>query len=128
MARRPDKVVDLAAVRAIDADLAALRDADPERFAASAERATAWLAGELPGPGFEEADTMRTKYPAINLRVTQETIDRADALAAAPAVRQVAELAAATNVTQSAVLRTALLRGLASLEAELAGKAGGKKG
>ena len=121
--RRPAGVVDLAAVRATDAKLAALRESDPEAFARAAQRGAAWLRGELPGPDLEKPmpDTRKPTSP-VNLRLPAALLDRADALVSTAG--QVAELATVTSVTRADVLRAAIVRGLAALEAEAGAKEG----
>ena len=57
----------------------------------------------------------------VNVRLPRAMVERADALV--PLAGDAPELAMLPGVTRSDVLRLAVLRGLAVLEAELAGKA-----
>lgn len=102
-------VVDLPRARAaLDAlERTILDNPDP----AFRERTRAFLAGELPAGG----PAMRSK-PAP-FRVSAEALARADALL--PYLAELPALAG-EEVTRSMVLRLALTRGLAALEAEAA--------
>ena len=125
--RRPATVVDLARERRIRArvdELGELLSGRPDL----AERTRAMLAGELPCPDLDNLEEpMGTNDAAVNLRLPSTALDRAEAmveaLAADPMLR-----AAGRGVSRSTVLRLAVLRGLDSLEAELAARRkGGRK-
>lgn len=62
----------------------------------------------------------RVSMENINVRIPPALIERTDALM--PVASAAPELAMLVNVTRSDVLRLALLRGLAQLEAEYAGQ------
>lgn len=116
MKRPPDKPVDLERVRAADARLAALREKDPEAFAAAADRGAAWCRGELAGPTLNEENDMSYSQTPVNIRLPDPMVQRADRLL--PILRDRSDLATAIRVTRSDVLRLAILRGLDQLEAE----------
>ena len=112
---RPAPVVDLAAVRAAEARLDRLLADHPELR----DRTAAMLAGDLPCPDLEEPMAVtRNPQSPVNIRLPQSLLDRADALV--PVAGQAPELATQTTITRADVLRLAVLRGLAALEAELA--------
>jgi len=105
------RVVDLARERRIRRHLAKLRgllDADPGLD----ERTRAMLAGEIPCPDLEEP---MAHDAAVNLRLPQALLDRAEALV--PALEADVKLQA-SRVTRAVVIRLALARGLEALEAE----------
>lgn len=82
-------------------------------------RTAAWMAGELPeGPTMTATTTSREDVPT-SLRVPESLLARADALR--PFLARDRELAATSGprgVSRSLVLRLAVERGIAALEAE----------
>ncbi len=110
-------VVDLARERRIRAavdDLRAMLDADPDLAA----RTQAMLGGDLACPDLEDPMPRDlVNDAAVNLRLPATMLDRVEALRLALVERD-PMMRAVGNVTQAAVLRLALDRGLASLAAE----------
>jgi hypothetical protein len=113
MSRHPAPTVDLERVRAAEARLERLLAEKPHLR----ERTAAMLASELPCPDLEKPMPPPTQTP-LNLRVPPALLARAEALV--PVAGAAPELGTLPSVTRADVLRLALLRGLAVLEAELA--------
>lgn len=107
------KPVDLARARAAEERIAARVAANP----ALAARTSAMLAGELPCPDLEDPMPRAGQHP-FNVRLPATIIARLDALI--PAAHTAPELVTTGRITRSDVIRVALVRGLAQLEAELA--------
>jgi len=101
-------VVDLAFERA-KAEARDLLRQYPELRSA---RTAAFLAGE----GTETMPKIK-QFTQLSLRLPQALVDRCDALV--PVAGQAPELATAGEATRADVIRLAVLRGLAELEAEL---------
>ena len=105
------RTVDLARERRIRRHLARLRgllEADPGLEA----RTRGMLAGEIPCPDLEDP---MAHDAAVNLRLPQALLDRAEALV--PALEADPKLQA-SRVTRAVVIRLALAKGLEALEEE----------
>jgi len=100
-------------LRALDAELAN----ETNDNATLVARLEAVARGDIPNP--LETTTMAPNEPLM-LRMPQALLDRAEALV--PAVEASEVGAALGRVTRAAVLRMAIARGLAELEAEYLGK------
>jgi hypothetical protein len=108
--RQPAPVVDLAFERAKAEARALLRDHPSLRSA----RTAAFLTGE----GGEEPMARIKQFDHLTLRLPHDLVVRVDDLV--PVAGAAPELSVVGTVTRADVLRLALLRGLAVLEAELA--------
>lgn len=113
MTGRPTSPVDLTRARAAEERLDQLLREHPELR----ERTAAMLAGKLSCPDLKEVAPMpKATMRTIPVRLPPALIERLDALV--PLAAGAAELATVGAVTRSDVLRLAVLRGLADLEAE----------
>jgi hypothetical protein len=78
------------------------------------ERTSDYFAGRLKGEPLTEQEKTKDNRKAVNLRVDQEILERAEQLI--PKIKADPELSALGRISTSSVIRLAILKGLEILE------------